>query len=175
MSHPCEESADRIVEYVDGELPPDEAQAVARHLAECEDCRRMAGALSRSLGLATVLWSENLGDRESATQSTAAHEVRPMRFYAVAASLVITGSVLLLSIHNHHPQPPSIRFEDVERQVARAGMAAQLLAATRIVAQCEGMESVVEQQYRYILREYADTPAAESIRARQGSYSGGIP
>jgi len=174
MNRPCEEFADRIVEYVDGELSPDEARAVTRHLATCEDCRQMAGTLDRSLGLAKVFWSDNLGDAGSASASASVHKVRPMRFYAMAASVLIAGAVLMLSIPKPHPEPPSIRFEDVQRQVARAGMAAQLLAATRIVAQCEGMESIVEQQYRYILREYADTPAAESIRAQHGSHLGGV-
>jgi hypothetical protein len=72
------------------------------------------------------------------------------------------------------PQPPALTFEEVQRQVARAGTAAQLLAATRIVARCEGTESIVEQQYRYILREYADTPAAESIKAGHNLKLGGI-
>jgi hypothetical protein len=62
----------------------------------------------------------------------------------------------------------------MEQQVVRAGIAAELLAATRIVAQCEGTESIVEQQYRYILREYAETPAAESVRSQYGSLPGGI-
>jgi hypothetical protein len=52
-------------------------------------------------------------------------------------------------------------------------MAAELLAATRIVAQCEGTESIVQQQYRYILREYADTPAAASIKANPNLKLGG--
>ena len=59
---PCQEFADRIVDYVDGELPQDEAQAVNRHLAECDGCRQTAEALQRSLGLAKVLWRDNLAD-----------------------------------------------------------------------------------------------------------------
>jgi hypothetical protein len=54
------------------------------------------------------------------------------------------------------------------------GRAAELLAATRLVAQCEGTESIVERQYRYILREYADTPAAKSIEANRDPKLGGM-
>lgn len=174
MNSPCEELADRIVDYVDGELPEAEAQSVARHLAVCEPCRRTVEALNRSLGLAKVLWSNNLADRGPSVQSAPASRFDRIRVYAVAAGILIAASTLVLTVSNHSSRPTSIRFEDVERQVARAGVAAQLLAATRIVAQCEGMESVVEQQYRYILREYADTPAAESVRAQHGSRLGGI-
>ena len=90
-----------------------------------------------------------------------------------AAILLATGSSLLLFFHRT-PRPPALTFEEIQRQVARAGTAAQLLAATRIVAQCEGTESIVQQQYRYILREYADTPAAESIKADRNLKLGGM-
>ena len=65
MNGPCEEFADRIVDYVDGELPEDEAQAVARHLADCDRAAGPSEAMKRSLGLAKVLWSDNLDDSES--------------------------------------------------------------------------------------------------------------
>jgi hypothetical protein len=93
----------------------------------------------------------------------------------VAAGILLAmGSSFFVFIHQASRQPP-LTFEEVQRQVARAGTAAQLLAATRIVAQCEGTESIVEQQYRYILHEYADTPAAESIKANQNLKLGGMP
>jgi anti-sigma factor RsiW len=185
---PCQEFADRIVDYVDGELPEDEAQAVARHLAECELCRQTAETLRRSLGLAKVLWNDNLADT-TAIRSDAVRRLpqcpyghttnlRPRRsFYTLAAAasiLLATGGSFLLFFHQVSRQPP-VTFEEVQRQVARAGMAAELLAATRIVAQCKGTESIVQQQYRYILTEYADTPAAASIKANQNLKLGGMP
>ena len=191
---PCEEFADRIVDYVDGELPEDEAQTVAQHLAECEPCRRTAEALRRSLGLAQVLWNDNLAVRSDAVGATpcgcpprkgrhgglplqrTANLPRRKSFYMLAAAsiLLATGTSFLVFFRPTPRQPP-ITFEEVQRQVARAGTAAQLLAATRLVAQCEGTESIVQQQYRYILREYTDTPAAESIKANQNLKLGGMP
>ncbi|MGE5296145.1 MAG: anti-sigma factor [Solirubrobacterales bacterium] len=166
MNGPCKEFADRIVDYVDGELPEAEAQAVAQHLATCEPCRRTAEALDRSLGQAKVLWSDNLGDKGAPTQSAAVPRFHRIRVYAVAASVLIVASVVLFTVADRHPRPSAIRIEDVERQVAKAGAAAQLLAATQILAQCEGTESIVQEQYRYILAEYGGTPAAESIRTK---------
>ena len=200
---PCKEFADRIVDYVDGELPQDEAQAVTRHLAECDGCRRTAEALRRSLGLAQVLWQDNLADttavrsdavgatprgrpleRRAGTaglplQCPCGHTTNVLRrrsFYVLAAAagiLLATGGSFFLFLHRA-PRSQPVTLEEVQAQVARAGIAAELLAATRIVAQCEGTESIVEQQYRYILREYADTPAAESIKANQNLKLGGI-
>ena len=208
---PCKEFADRIVDYVDGELPQDEAQAVARHLAECERCRRTAEALQRSLGLAQVLWQDNWEDTRvarsdavrrlcrghlgrvvskasrlrSAGGTTATrfscpcgHTTNVLRrrsFYvlATAASVLLAAGGTFFLFHHRVPPAP-VTWEEVQAQVARAGIAAELLAATRIVAQCEGTQSIVEQQYRYILREYAGTPAAESIKANQNLKLGGI-
>ncbi len=145
MNGPCKEFADRIVDYVDGELPEAEAQAVARHLATCEPCRRTAEALNRSLGLAKVLWSDNLDGRGASTRSASATRFHRIRVYAVAASVLIAASVLVFVVANRHSRPSSIRFEDIERQIAKAGAAAELLAATQILAQCEGTESIVRR------------------------------
>jgi len=174
MNGPCEEFADRIVDYADGELPEAEAQALARHLTACAPCRRTVEALNRSLGLAKVLWGANLGEHESVAQSSPVRNPRRIRFYAVAASVFFAASAFLFIIPTRHWQRSPTSLEDMEQQVVRAGIAAELLAATRIVAQCEGTESIVEQQYRYILREYAETPAAESVRSQYGSLPGGI-
>jgi anti-sigma factor RsiW len=175
---PCKEFADRIVDYVDGELPEDEAQEVARHLAECEYCRQTAEALRRSLGLAQVLWRDTLA--ESSRRVCYAHQssIRLQNWCAKHTLHVAAASILLaigafFLVFPHQSRPP-VTFEEVQTQVARAGIAAELLAATRIVAQCEGTESIVQQQYRYILCEYADTPAAASIKANQNPKLGGI-
>ncbi len=173
MKGSCEEFADAIVEYVDGELPEGEARLVAEHLAGCERCQQTAQALKHSLGLARVVWSDNLGECESAVSAAPAGRSRPRQFYAVAASILITASVLVLMVIGRHPQKPAVHFKEVERQITRAGSAAELLAATQIIARCEGTEAIVERQYQFIMKEYAGTPAAEGIRAQYGSRVGG--
>jgi hypothetical protein len=230
MKTACKEFADRLVDYVDGELPEEQAQAVARHLAECNHCRQTAEALRRSLGLAQILWQDNLGEATvgrgggarglrstavpavsptgilpvappdphgqdaHATHGRDAHVThgqdaraticpyghttnRPRRgsLYAIAAaaSILLATGLLVIPVFHRPSSDRPITAEQIERQVARAGVAAELLAATRLVAQCEGTESIVEQQYRYILREYADTPAAESIKTNHNPKLGG--
>ena len=199
---PCEELKDKIVDYVDGELPQDEAQIVARHLSECPQCRQTARDLKRSLGLARVLWQDNL-EEATAVRSNAVgagpracpssegnhrglplqdprgHTTNPPRrrllyAVAVAASLLLAAGILVLPVFHQGPGNQVPTADQIERQVARVGMAAQLLAATQIVAQCQGTESIVQQQYQYILHEYADTPAAESIKANHNLKLGGM-
>jgi anti-sigma factor RsiW len=174
MKMSCKECADRIVDYLDEELPEDEAQRVAQHLAACDGCRRTAQALERSLGLAQVIWSDNLGGSESAARLTPVRGTHRIRFYAVAASILIAASTLIMIIPDGRQKRVSIRFEEVQQQIVRAGAAAELLAATRILARCEGTEAMVERQHQFILQEYAGTPAAESIRGQYGSRFGGM-
>ena len=173
MKTVCERLADRFVDYVDGELPEDEAHGMTQHLADCERCRRTVQAMERSLGLARVIWSDNLGDSEPAVKPVPVRKGRRIRLYAVAASILIVGSVLVSTVLNRHSRHPPISVEELKQQIIRAGTAAELLAATQILARCEGTESIVDNQYRYILREYAGTPAAEDIRAKHGSRLGG--
>jgi anti-sigma factor RsiW len=176
MKTSCEEFADRIVDYVDGELPEDEAQTVARHLAECDHCRRTAEALRRSLGWAQVLWRDNLAEPAAALPARRVQTLPRKSFYVVAAAagILLVAGLLVIPVSHQGPRDRPITSDQIERQVARAGIAAELLAATRIVAQCEGTESIVEQQYRHILREYADTAAAESIKANHDLKLGGM-
>jgi hypothetical protein len=47
------------------------------------------------------------------------------------------------------------RYGGAVKAGARAGSGNA--AATQMLARCEGTEPIVEQQYRYILQEYADT------------------
>ncbi len=173
---PCEELKDKIVDYVDGELPQDEAQVAAGHLAECDHCRQTAEALRRSLGLAKVLWNDNLAEPVVAAPARHVQKLPRRSFYVVAAAagIVLATTSSLFIFFQRPPRPRPVTFEEVQRQIARAGMAAELLAATRIVAQCADTESIVEQQYRYILREYADTPAAEDIKANHKLKLGGM-
>jgi len=181
MTTPCEKFADRIVDYVDGELESSEAQVVAQHLKECDRCRHIAEALERSLGLAQALWRDNL-EGPAARRLYRAHGfpgrvrlwcVRHTVHFAVAASILLITGLLLIPVSHRGSSDQALAADQIERRVARVGMAAELLAATRIVAQCEGTESIVKQQYRYILREYADTPAAASIQANEDLELGG--
>jgi anti-sigma factor RsiW len=174
IKKPCEEFADLLVDYIDGELPKGDSRRVVQHLSTCECCRQTAQALERSLGLATVIWSDDVRDAEPKAGSMTMPRFRRIRLYAVAASILIVALILVFTISDHRPQQRPLAFGGIDRQIARAGAAAELLAATEIIAKCEGAETIVERQYRFIVQEYAGTPAAESIRAQYGSRLGGV-
>jgi anti-sigma factor RsiW len=155
----CEQVRDMLVDYADGELPAQDSQVVAEHLAVCPACRRIVEGLERSLHLAKVIWQDNL--EAAKTPSTRRRVVRLLPWTAVAAAILIAAAALVL---NSIPRPAETEYTRIERQVASVAAAARLLAATQILAQCEGTESIVQEQYRYILDNYADTPAAATLR-----------
>ncbi len=174
MDKPCERIRDELVDYLDGELPENESRAVAEHLSACTPCREMAGSLERSLHLARAIWLDNLeGSRtEPAGVPVRRPAIRWLRHAAIAASILIAvGAVLILS-PTWKLQGRAPTYDEIERQVERTAAAARLLTATRILATCEGTESIVQQQYRYILSNYADTPVAVRLRTANHSNPG---
>jgi anti-sigma factor RsiW len=163
MRKSCEEIRDLLVDYVDGELPPHDSQAVHDHLAECPACRQRVEALERSLQLAKAIWQDNL-------TLSSRHMARRLSYAAIAAGILIVAGVLMLAVGHKAAEPDAVAA--VERQIAQADTAARLLAATRIIARCEGTQSIVERQCRYILSHYADTPAAAKLRTTDPSMLG---
>jgi anti-sigma factor RsiW len=164
----CEEMRDLLVDYVDRELSEQDFQAVAEHLAGCPACRETVKGLERSLDLAKAIWLDNLqGGERVAASVTRRGPV--MRWLAVAAVVsVAVGGALFLNTFRKWP-PATVTYAQIEQQVTRAAAAARLLAATQILAKCEGTQSIVEQQARYILSHYGDTAAASELKATMSS------
>jgi anti-sigma factor RsiW len=156
------------VDYADGELPSQDSQAVAEHLAACPACREIVKHLERSLDLAKAIWLDNLeaGGSDAAAGRPVIHR---LRWPAVAAAVLVAvgGALLLCTLHKS--PPATVTYAQIEQQVTRAAAAAKLLAATQILAKCEGTESIVEQQARYILSHYGDTAAASELKVTMPS------
>jgi anti-sigma factor RsiW len=164
----CEEIHDKLVDYVDGELPADQLPEVTDHLDGCAECQKLLGALNRSLQVAQTQWAQAL--KGAAVIQPAS--VQPLRRWlwprvtVAAAAIVMAAGGIFLAIHRPGPTPVPMTVEQIERGAERAASAARLLAATELLAQCRDTQALVEAQYRYILTEYADTPVATNLRRR---------
>lgn len=167
-NRPCEEIRDLLVDYADGELSERDSQEVTEHLAECPACRQIVKSLERSLHLAKAIWLDNLeGDKAGGAGLVMRRPIiRRLRWPAVAAAVLVAAGGALLLYTLHKSPPATATYAQIEQQVTRAATAARLLAATQILAKCEGTESIVERQCRYILSNYADTPVAAALKAR---------
>ncbi len=181
-TYPCDEVADRLIDYADGELPNTESAEVAAHLGHCEHCRRQLTALQRSLELARVIWDDNEAElTDSHLQSTfritrPRAAWRPRRRTAAIAAAV----ALLVTIGLHHrtvqqdvpvtvQHSESLTVRELELQITRVGVAMQLLVAADILAEQPGGEEFACERYRYVAAAYPDTEAALQSKSRLAS------
>ena len=168
MQKSCEEIAEMLVDYADGQLSPAESNEVAEHLAKCEDCRRTLDALQKSLELAEVIWEDGLAETKAIRipVSQKARRVRWSRYAAIAASilLVVTASVVWRALVR--PKEAGPTFAEIERKIIDEGTAARLLAAADLLAGKPYAEGLIKSQYEYILDSYPNTKAAATVKLR---------
>jgi len=168
MRKPCKDIEDMLVDYADGRLSPSESSELTEHLAKCERCQRTLQALQRSLELAGVIWADSLAETEAIhiPISRKAGKSRWPRYAAIAASilLVVTCSIVWRVLVRPASREPT--FAEIERKIAEAGSAARLLAATDLLAEYPDAETIVKQQYRYIVETYPETTAAAEAKLK---------
>jgi anti-sigma factor RsiW len=166
----CENPADILVDYANGELAEDEKTQIDEHLSQCQHCRSTVESLRRSLQLAEVIWDD--GFEEIQVKSPVAHPKGVWRYlrWAAAAVLLIAagGGLIWKSISRPAPKPmdePTLAA--IQRQVARAGQAAELLAAADLLAHTPGGGDVASKSYRFIAENYSDFPEAKEAKNRE--------
>lgn len=159
----CDEISVQLVDYVDGELSPEEAQHIEGHLASCPDCSKLVKALNDSLSIAQGLWE----DAHQAAGQIPMPQLSPSktrswtRYAAVAAGITILIGVLWLIPKKQSDSQLSLA--QVEEQVRQSARAAQLLVATRMLSECQGTEELVQQQLQYIQTQYSEVPGTHTI------------
>ncbi|MBU0617069.1 MAG: zf-HC2 domain-containing protein [Planctomycetes bacterium] len=179
----CDEIADRLVDYADGELPDAESAEVAAHTARCERCRRQLAALGQSLVLAQVIWNDNEADLAAVAPQPGLRITRPhaawrsrRRVAAIAAAAVLLATVGLYHRTVRQDVPAAVQrsesptVRELELQIARAGIAMQLVAAADILAEQPGGGEFACERYRYVVATYPDTEAALQCKSRLASF-----
>ena len=168
MEKSCEKIEEMLVDYADGRLSTIASNEVAEHLGKCGHCQRMLGALQSSLELAGVIWANGLAKTKEIRVSIPgkAKKIYWFRYAAVAAGilLVVTTSVVWRTLVR--PAKKEISFAEIERKISESGSAARLLAATELLAEYPDAQSIVKEQYRYIVETYPETAAAAKAKSR---------
>ena len=179
---PCDDIRDMLVAYSDGELSVEEKAQVEEHLAACEVCREELQALERSLELAKAIWRD---------QEAGIAEIEPLNFgrksrrvelcwAALAASILIAlGGILIwqaISPPQRHVVPPPTIPEptaaEIEREVNRAAIAAQMLAVADHLAEIPGGEPFAKERYSYLVNTYGDMEAGRQAKKQlQASFN----
>ena len=171
-AHSCEDVAEMLVDYADGELPEAESAEIAGHVACCDRCRERLEAVQRSLELARLIWEASEAAMADATplvvanerqERTAGHWWRVAPLAAAAALLIAVGILQYPNLEHVPPTTKSIDMAtpaEIEYEIARAAVASQLLTAADLLAEQAGGEEYACERYRYIVAAYANSPAA---------------
>jgi anti-sigma factor RsiW len=169
MRKSCEQIAGMLVGYADSQLSPSESDKVAEHLAKCRDCQKTLEALRKSLQLAGVIWEDCLRETET-IRIPAVRKVRSShwrRYAAIAASILfVTAASIIFWRVTRSPKEPEPTFAEIERSISEASTAARLLAAADMLAKYPDAQSIVKQQYEYIVKAYPATTAAVEAKSR---------
>ncbi len=168
MERSCEDIREMLVDYADGQLSPSESNKAAEHLAECEHCQRTLEALQKSLELAAVVWEDGLAETKE-IRAPIPHKIRKVhwpRYAAVAAGILLVVTTSIVWRASVKPAKKEISFAEIERKITESGSAARLLAATELLAEYPDSQSIVKEQYRYIVETYPETPAAAKAKLK---------
>lgn len=168
MEKSCEKTAEMLVDYADGQLSLNESKEVAEHLAECEHCQRMMEALRKSLELAGVIWADGLAETKeiSVLSPGKTRKIRWSQYAAIAAGILLVVTTSIVWRELVRPAKKELTFAEIERRINESGNAARLLAATELLAEYPNAETIVRQQYRYIVETYPETAAAAEAKSK---------
>jgi hypothetical protein len=165
----CNRIEDRLIDYADNQLAADISVQITDHLAHCRNCRQKLNALKKSLALTQSIWQQNLSQIQD-IEIPAARKSRPKLILpaaAAAAAIIITAGLFLIPGTPTAPIEeisPQVIMAQIERQINHAGIAAKHLAAAQQLKEYPDGETMVQNQYRYIVKSYPNTTAAEKAK-----------
>jgi len=133
------------------------------------------------LDLARVIWDDSVTElADAAARPCPAPGPSLVRRLGHRRTALIAAGVALLAaaglfryaIHREvpnvaqSPEVPKLTLAEIEQQIERAGVAAQLLAAADLLAEQPGGEDFACERYRYVAAAYSDTDAAVECNLR---------
>jgi anti-sigma factor RsiW len=167
MKKTCEGIEQMLVDYVDGQLSPTDSNKVAEHLAKCANCQRLHNTLQKSLKLAGIIWTDSLTETENIRNPVIkTRKIRWIRYAAIAASILLVATASVIWHTLTRPKAPELTFAEIERKIAESGSSARLLAAAELLSENPNAETIVKQQYKYIVETYPETAAAAKAKLR---------
>ncbi len=161
----CATIEGKLVDYADGELPEKEVAAIEAHLAGCSVCRELVVHLNRSLNACQTFWEDNLAEVLSSTHDEAGK--RPARLgwvMGLAAGVIVLIAVGIAGYTQKSAM--AVDLDQVQRQMAKAGRAARLLALADLLKDRCGYDDLVERKYQYIVQTFPGTDFATVAKLR---------
>jgi anti-sigma factor RsiW len=167
MEKLCKNIEQMLVDYADGQLSPGDTRTVTEHLARCESCRRTHDALHKSLDLAGVIWTDAHTETENIRIPAAKfRKIRRPRYAAVAAGILLLATASVVWRTSVKPEVTEPTFAEIERKITESGSAARLLAAAEMLSEDPKAQTIVKQQYQYIIETYPETSSAIKAKSK---------
>ena len=176
--HICRDiSYETLVTYVDGELSPAEAEQIIKHIACCESCQTMLTALQRSLQVTQAIWhtDEARWPKKHSYKKPILSRRLIRRLATVAASILLVIGVGVMrrllyrpseQIRPVKPEPTIAEISEIEIEVQRAAVAAQMLAVADMLADQPGGQKYAEQRYTYVINSFPGRDESEQAKLR---------
>ena len=170
-------SYETLVAYADGELPPAEAEQVTKHIARCENCKTMLSALQRSLQVTQAIWQidEARWPKKRSFKKPILSRRLFRRLATVAASILLVFGVGVMrrvlyrpseEMFPTRPEPIIAKIDEIEIQVQRAGVAAQMLAVADMLAAQPGGQEYAEKRYAYVINSFPQRDESKQAKLR---------
>jgi anti-sigma factor RsiW len=167
MEKSCKDIEQMLVDYADGQLSQSDSSTVAEHLAQCGNCHRLHNGLQKSLELAGVIWADSLAETENIRiPAIKTRKIPRSRYAAIAASILLVATASVVWHTLSRPKASELTFAEIERKINESGSAAQLLAATELLAEQPNEQTFIQQQYRYIVERYPETSSAVKAKSK---------
>jgi len=176
--HICQDiSYETLVAYADGQLPPAEAEQITKHIARCESCKTMMSALQRSLQVTQAIWQSDEAQwpKKHSFKKPILSKRLVRRLATVAASILLVIGVGVMrrvlyrpseQIRPIRPEPMAAQIDDIEIEVQRAGVAAQMLAVADMLAAQPGGQEYAEKRYIYVINSFPGRDESKQAKLR---------
>jgi len=176
--HICRDiSYETLVAYADGELSPTEVEQITKHIARCESCKTMLSALQRSLQVTQLIWQSDEAQwpKKHSFKRPILNRWLVRRLATVAASILLVIGVGVMwrvlyrpteQIHPIKPEPMATKIDEIEIEVQRAGIAAQMLAVADMLAAQPGGREYAEKRYNYVINSFPQRDESKQAKLR---------
>ena len=164
---------EKLIEYCDGELSPNEANMISEHISECQICRTNIEALQNSIKAVQDIWQsdENKWINLHSFHKPKLHKRSFKRIASIAASIIIICGASFLWLQHKSNEPengnhPLSSFAEIKMEAEHAAFAAQLLAVGDMYAAQAGAEKYAIERYNDIIESYPSSPQSEKAILR---------
>lgn len=150
---PCPDYRDKLIDYADNELSPDDARDVEQHLSTCSTCQQWVEALNVSLTISRHAWQANY-------EPVPMPEIPQRHFRLVHKLIAVAASVVVMAagwwMIQTRTSQDVLTVAQVQQDIQDVEHVASQLVVAQILASCDGTEDMVKRHQKYMQDMYPE-------------------